>query len=101
MAARLLRERGIGPWSVGVVCLEGLGRTERGLVGDLGLIKLLSALEGRWVEADETAALLDRYEDWAGLASLYLLAGFARGLLPLPDASRVRPTPSRIRFAAA
>jgi len=101
VAARLLRERGIGPWSVGVVCLEGLGRTERGLVGDLGLVKLLSALEGRWVEADETAALLDRYEDWAGLASLYLLAGFARGLLPLPDGSRVRPTPSRLRFAAA
>src|SRR5207237_993837 len=31
-AGRLLRERGIGPWSVGVVCLEGLGRAERGLV---------------------------------------------------------------------
>src|SRR5205085_3931613 len=100
-ASRLLRERGIGPWSVGVVCLEGLGRTERGLVGDLGLIKLLSALEGRWVEAAVTAALLEPYEEWAGLASVYLLAGFARGLLPLPDGSRVRPTPARLRLAAA
>src|SRR5207244_3227828 len=30
-AARLERERGLGPWSVGVVCLQGLGRAERGL----------------------------------------------------------------------
>ena len=29
-----------GPWSVGVVCLEGLGRYERGLARDLGLVKL-------------------------------------------------------------
>ena len=42
VAARLERERGLGPWSVGVVCLEGLGRFERGLVGDLGLVKLLA-----------------------------------------------------------
>ena len=40
VAARLERERGLGPWSVGVVCLEGLGRYDYGLVGDLGLVKL-------------------------------------------------------------
>ena len=40
-AERLLRERGLGPWSVGVVFLEGLGRYDRGLVADLGLVKLL------------------------------------------------------------
>ena len=83
-AARLVRESRIGPWSVGVVCLEGLGRYERGLVGDLGLVKLCSALRGRWVEAWETAELLDPYGEWAGLASVYLLAGFHRGLVPLP-----------------
>ena len=101
VAARLLRERGLGPWSVGVVCLEGLGRTERGLVGDLGLIKLLAALEGRHVEAAETAALVEPYEEWSGLASVYLLAGFGRGLVPVPDGSRVRRTPARLRFAPA
>ena len=42
VADRLNRERGLGPWSVGVVCLEGLGRFERGLEGDLGLVKLLA-----------------------------------------------------------
>ena len=39
VVARIERERGLGPWSAGVVCLEGLGRYEHGLVGDLGLVK--------------------------------------------------------------
>ena len=83
-AARLERERGLGPWSVGVVCLEGLGRVERGLVGDLGLVKLMAALRGRWVEGWETAELLEPYGEWAGLASVYLLAGWSAGIVPAP-----------------
>jgi 3-methyladenine DNA glycosylase/8-oxoguanine DNA glycosylase len=83
VAARLERERGLGPWSVGVVCLHGLGRYDYGLVGDLGLVKLLGDLRGRPVEGWETAELLEPYGEWAGLASVYLLAGYARGLLPL------------------
>ena len=82
-AARLGRESRIGPWSVGVVCLEGLGRYERGLVGDLGLVKLLAILRGRWVEGWETAELLEPYGEWAGLASVYMLAGFKDGTLPI------------------
>jgi 3-methyladenine DNA glycosylase/8-oxoguanine DNA glycosylase len=78
---RLGRERGLGPWSVGVVCLEGLGRYDHGLVGDLGLIKLLRAMRGREVDGAETAELLEPYGEWAGIASVYLLAGYGRGLL--------------------
>jgi 3-methyladenine DNA glycosylase/8-oxoguanine DNA glycosylase len=85
VAARLERERGLGPWSIGVVCLEGLGRYDYGLVGDLGLVKLLRALRGRPVEGWETAELLAPYGEWAGLASMYMLAGFARGLLPVSE----------------
>ena len=84
-AARLERERGLGPWSVGVICLEGLGRYERGIVGDLGLIKLCSALRGRWVEGWETAELLEPYAEWAGLASVYLLNAYRLGLVPVPQ----------------
>ncbi len=84
-AARLERERGLGPWSVGVVCLEGLGRYERGLVGDLGLVKLCSALRGRWVEPWETAELLEPYGEWAGLAGVYLLQAYRLGLVPVPE----------------
>jgi 3-methyladenine DNA glycosylase/8-oxoguanine DNA glycosylase len=81
VAARLERERGLGPWSIGVVCLEGLGRYDYGLVGDLGLVKLLRGLRGRPVEGWETAELLEPYGEWAGIASMYLLAGYSRGLL--------------------
>ena len=84
-AARLARESRIGPWSVGVVCLEGLGRYERGLVGDLGLIKLLARLRGRRVEGWETAELLEPYGEWAGLASVYMLAGLGQGTITAPE----------------
>ena len=87
-AQRLERERGLGPWSAGVVCLEGLGRYERGLARDLGLVKLASSLWGRPVEAEETDALLEPYGKWAGLASVYLLAGHHAGLLGLQDENR-------------
>lgn len=81
--ARLERERTIGRWSLGVLCLEGFGGYSHGLSGDLGLIKLCSALEGRWVSEAESDELLARYGEWAGLASLYLLQGSRRGLVPL------------------
>jgi 3-methyladenine DNA glycosylase/8-oxoguanine DNA glycosylase len=81
---RIERERGLGPWSAGMVCLEGLGRFDQGFVGDLGLVKLLRALRGRPVEAWETAELLEPYGEWAGLAGVYLVRGYSRGLIPLP-----------------
>ena len=87
IVSRLIRERGLGPWSVGIVCVEGLGRYEYGLYRDLGLAKLASALWGRWVEAEESDELLRPYGEWSGLASVYLLAGYARGFVPLPLAA--------------
>jgi 3-methyladenine DNA glycosylase/8-oxoguanine DNA glycosylase len=84
--ARLRRERGIGPWSVGVIALSGLGRYDTGLVADLGLVKLRAALTGRWPDPGaiehETAELLEPYGEWQGLASVFLLAGLKRGLIP-------------------
>jgi 3-methyladenine DNA glycosylase/8-oxoguanine DNA glycosylase len=87
-AQRLERERGLGPWSAGVVCLQGLGRYERGLARDLGLVKLASQLWGRRVEAEESDALLEPYGEWAGLASVYLLAGYGSGLVGLRHENR-------------
>ncbi|MDX6440050.1 MAG: hypothetical protein QOF45_2633 [Gaiellaceae bacterium] len=87
---RLLRERGLGPWSLGMVALEGLGSYRHGLVGDLGLVKLCSALRGRWVELHETAELLAPYEEWAGLAGVYLMRGWSAGLVPGASADRAR-----------
>jgi 3-methyladenine DNA glycosylase/8-oxoguanine DNA glycosylase len=98
--ARLGRERGIGPWSVGVIALEGLGRFDRGLVGDLSFVKLYAALTGRWVETYETAELLAPYEEWQGLAGEILLLGWARGLVPGASADEARIARRRARRAA-
>lgn len=101
---RLGRERGVGPWSVGVIALKGLGRYDAGLVADLGLVKLRAALTGRWPEPDavtpETAELLEPYAEWQGLASVFLLAGFTRGLVPGASPDRARLARSRRRLAA-
>ena len=98
--ARLGRERGIGPWSVGVIALEGLGRFDRGLVGDLSFVKLFAALTGRWVETYETAELLAPYEEWQGLAGEILLLGWARGLVAGASADEARIARRRARRAA-
>jgi 3-methyladenine DNA glycosylase/8-oxoguanine DNA glycosylase len=97
----VMAQRGLGPWSAGIVCLEGLGRHERGLVGDLTLIKLLSDLRGRWVEAHETAELLAPYDEWAGLASVYLAMGYKHRLVPLPERARRQRPPRPFRPAPA
>jgi 3-methyladenine DNA glycosylase/8-oxoguanine DNA glycosylase len=96
----VMAQRGLGPWSAGVVCMEGLGRYERGFVGDLTLIKLMSALRGRWVEAHETAELLEPYGEWAGLASVYLAMGYKHGLIPVPGSEGL-PVPARFRAVPA
>ena len=98
--ARLLRERGFGRWSLGIVALEGLGSYRHGLVGDLSLVKLCSALRGRWVELAETAELLEPYEEWAGLAGVYLLAGWHRGFVAGASADVARAVRVAARRAA-
>ena len=97
---RLERERGVGPWTVGVVALQGLGRYDTGLVDDLALVKLLASLRRRWPEPGETAELLDSYDEWQGLASIYLLQGFKRGLVPGASMDRARLVRSSARRAA-
>ena len=100
VSRRLRREPGVGPWTVGVVAIEGLGRYDHGLVGDLSLVKLYAALTGRWVEGEETAALLAPYEEWQGLAGEILLLGWSRGLVRGASADRARIARRRERRAA-
>ena len=100
VSRRLRREPGVGPWSVGVIATEGLGRYDHGIVGDLSLVKLHAALTGRWVEGEETAALLAPYEEWQGLACEVLLLGWARGLVPGASVDGARIARRRARRAA-
>jgi len=97
---RLLRERCVGPWSVGVIALEGLGRYDAAIVGDLSLVKLYASLTGRWVEGPETAALVEPYAEWQGLAAEVLLLGWARGLVPGASVDLARIARRRARRAA-
>ena len=97
---RLGRERGVGPWTVGVVALQGLGRYDAGLVDDLALVKLLASLRRRWPEPGETAELLEPYGEWQGLASVFLLQGFRRGLVRGASMDRARLVRSSARTAA-
>ena len=98
--ARLTRERCVGAWSVGVIALEGLGRYDRGLVGDLSLVKLHAALTGHWVEGWETAELLEPYAEWQGLAGEVLVLGWARGLVRGASSDLARVARRRARRAA-
>ena len=56
--------------------------TTTGSSATSGSSSCLRALRGRPVEGWETAELLEPYGEWAGLASVYLLAGYSRGLVP-------------------
>jgi 3-methyladenine DNA glycosylase/8-oxoguanine DNA glycosylase len=96
---RLGRERGVGPWTVGVVSLQGLGRYDAGLVDDLGLVKLLASMRRRWPESGETAELLAPYGEWQGLASVFLLQGFKRGLVPGASKDRARQVRATAQYA--
>src|SRR5260221_460253 len=58
----------------------------RALCGQL--IKSLSAIRGRRVEGWETEELLAPYGEWAGLAGVYMLSAWARGLLTVSPAER-------------
>jgi 3-methyladenine DNA glycosylase/8-oxoguanine DNA glycosylase len=71
--ARIRRERTLGPWSAGVISVYGLGRYEHGLVGDLSLMRLCDNLLSRPATPDDTAKLLARYGEWAGLAGIHLM----------------------------
>ena len=67
---------------------------------DLALVKLLASLRGRWPEPGETAELLEPYGEWQGLASTFLLTGFARGLVPGANTDRARLARAATRRAA-
>jgi 3-methyladenine DNA glycosylase/8-oxoguanine DNA glycosylase len=79
--ARSSASEGVGPWTVGVVALQGLGRYDAGLVDDLALVKLLASLRRRWPEPGETASSSSCTASGRARERL-LLQGFKRGSCP-------------------
>jgi AraC family transcriptional regulator of adaptative response / DNA-3-methyladenine glycosylase II len=71
--ARLAREPQVGPWSIAVIAAQGWGWPDHGPVGDLGLMKLASAVNRRPATVEDTAELLAPYAPQRALAGLHLL----------------------------
>jgi DNA-3-methyladenine glycosylase II len=75
--ARLLAIPEIGPWTVEMVALYGLGRLDVVPAGDLGYLKLVGRLTtGRpkaIADEAEVRGFFAPYAPWAGLAASYLI----------------------------
>ena len=69
---RLLAIREIGPWTVEMLALHGLGRLDVVPAGDLGYLKLVGALYGTRVEVPDVREFFEPYAPWAGMAGAYL-----------------------------
>ncbi len=70
---RLLAQKGVGPWTVDMVLIFGLGRLDVWPVRDLGLRQKVKALYGLEDEA-EVQALGERFAPYRSVAAHYLWA---------------------------
>jgi 3-methyladenine DNA glycosylase/8-oxoguanine DNA glycosylase len=70
--ARLLAIREIGPWTVEMLALHGLGRLDVVPAGDLGYLELVGRVRNRRVDVPEVREFFAPYAPYAGLAGEYL-----------------------------
>jgi 3-methyladenine DNA glycosylase/8-oxoguanine DNA glycosylase len=94
---RLRQIPGIGSWTCEKLAFHGQGRDDQLPAGDLAYVKLVGHLDGlgRRATEDEVREYFEPYEEFAGLAGLYLLAArLTRLALPLaaslPPGARAR-----------
>jgi 3-methyladenine DNA glycosylase/8-oxoguanine DNA glycosylase len=89
--ARLLRIRGVGPWTVEKLATHGQGRDDMLPAGDLAYVKLVGRLLdlGRRATVEEVRDLFAPYEPYSGLAGVYALAGARLRALPPPGPARL------------
>jgi DNA-3-methyladenine glycosylase II len=103
---RLLAIPEIGPWTVEMLALHGLGRLDVVPAGDLGYLKLVGRVTTgdprAFADEDEVRGFFARYAPWAGLAGEYLRLAAASGRLGLTRPP-TRPAPGRAgtRWSAA
>jgi 3-methyladenine DNA glycosylase/8-oxoguanine DNA glycosylase len=98
--ARLLAIREIGPWTVEMLALHGLGRLDVVPAGDLGYLELVGALYGRRVDVPEVREFFAPYAPYAGMAGAYLRLSRLRTRRPLRRAGTRSSTAPRPRAAA-
>jgi DNA-3-methyladenine glycosylase II len=92
---RLRAIPGIGPWTMEMLALYGLGRYDKVPAGDLGYLEIVGRLKtgNRHARAEEAEVreFFEPYGEWKGLAGEYLRVAASRGRLPL---SRSAPGPA-------
>ncbi len=98
--ARLLAIREIGPWTVEMLALHGLGRLDVVPAGDLGFLQLVGALRSKRVDVPEVREFFEPYAPYAGLAGAYLRLSRIPTRRPLRRAG-TRSSAARLRTAAA
>lgn len=97
---RLLSIKEIGPWTVEMVALHGLGRLDVVPAGDLGYLELVGVLRGRRVDVPEVREFFAPYAPYAGLAGEYLRLSRLQPRRRTPRAG-TRSTAAAPRRAAA
>jgi 3-methyladenine DNA glycosylase/8-oxoguanine DNA glycosylase len=98
---RLLAIPEIGPWTVEMLALYGLGRLEVVPAGDLGYLQLVGRLTtGRPADEADVRAFFTAYAPWAGLAGEYLRLSRLPIRRPTPRAGTRSSAETRPRAAA-
>jgi DNA-3-methyladenine glycosylase II len=89
--ARLLRIRGIGPWTIEKLGMLGQGRDDTLPAGDVAYLKFAGRhLDlGRRATVDEVRELFAPYGEYAALAGTYALAGARLRALPPPGPAAI------------
>jgi len=97
VARRLLAIADVGPWTVEMLALHGLGRHDVIAAGDLGYVKMIGRLlTGRphaRAEIPAVRAFFEPYGAWKGLAGEYMRWGWRRGLISPPARRSPGPGP--------
>jgi DNA-3-methyladenine glycosylase II len=103
--ARLLAIPEIGPWTIEMLALHGLGRLDVVPAGDFGYLKLVGrVITGNpraFADEAEVRGFFARYAPWAGLAGEYLRLAAASGRLVTRAPTRPAPRRAGTRWSAA
>jgi 3-methyladenine DNA glycosylase/8-oxoguanine DNA glycosylase len=89
--ARLLRVRGIGPWTIEKLAMLGQGRDDMLPAGDIAYLKFAGRhLDlGRRATEEEVRELFAPYGEYAAIAGTYALAGARLRALPPPGPAAI------------
>jgi DNA-3-methyladenine glycosylase II len=71
----LCKIRGIGKWTAELIVIRGLNRLDSFPADDIGIRRVISYYycQGRKISSDEAREIANKWGNWKGLASFYLI----------------------------